>query len=106
MPERIGVIPTWAWIVGAILVIGVVLTGYRMIQTQQRLQTVQTDLERAKQGADQARAMTADLEKRTASLNSELENATTQRGDLQTKLDEATLELKSVQSTLESAQSR
>jgi hypothetical protein len=51
MPERIGAIPTWAWIVGAVLVIGLALTGYRMIQTQQRLQTVQSELESAKQAA-------------------------------------------------------
>ena len=56
--------------------IGVVLTGYRMIQAQQRLQTVQSELESAKQGADQARAMTAGLEKRIASSTQSLRTPT------------------------------
>jgi chromosome segregation ATPase len=92
MVERSSAIPAWAWIVGAVLAIGIVFTGYRTVQTQRHLETVQSELDSAKQAADQARAQTADMEK--------------QRNELQTKLDEATSGVKSVQSELESTQSR
>ena len=72
MPET-SAIPTWAWIVGAILVIADVLfIGYRIVQTQQHLATAQRELESAKQAAEKANA---------------------ERNELQTKLDEATSEV-------------
>jgi hypothetical protein len=51
MPERTSAIPTWAWIVGAVLVIVSIFTGYRMVQTQQHLAAAQSELESAKQAA-------------------------------------------------------
>ena len=30
MPERVGAIPTWAWILGAVLVTVIIFTGYRV----------------------------------------------------------------------------
>jgi len=99
-------LPAWAWIIGAVLVIGIIFTGYRTVQTQQHLATVQSQLESSKQAADQAKAGTVGLEKRTASLISDLEKANAQRSELQTKLDNATSEGKSVRSQLETSQSR
>ena len=86
--------------------IGIIFTGYRTVQAQQHLVTVQRQLESSKQAADQAKAETAGLEKRTAGLISELEKANAHSSELQTKLDNATSEVKSVQSQLENSQSR
>jgi uncharacterized phage infection (PIP) family protein YhgE len=105
-PVDLRKLPAWAWIVGAVLMIGIIFTGYRTVQTQQHLETVQSQLESSKQAADQAKAGTVGLEKRTASLISELEKANVQRSELQTKLDNATSEVKSVRSQLETSQSR
>jgi septal ring factor EnvC (AmiA/AmiB activator) len=86
MVERSSAIPAWAWIVGAVLVIGIVFTGYRTVQTQRHLETVQSELNSAKQAADLVRAQTADLEKRTATINSELEKASVERNELQSEI--------------------
>ena len=55
------------------MMIVIVLAGYRLVQTQQHLETKQSELENAKQVADRAKAQAAELAKRNASLNSELE---------------------------------
>ena len=77
MPERTSAIPAWAWIVGAVLVFVGIFAGYRMVQTQQHLAAAQSELESAKQAAEKANA---------------------ERNELQTKLDEATSEVRSAQS--------
>ena len=61
---------------------------------------MQSELENAKQAADQAKAQATELAKRAASLNSELEKTNAQRNELQTKLDQATSEIESAQSHL------
>ena len=48
MAKRSRTMPTWAWIVGAVLVAGIVFTGYRIIRTEQRLETAQTKPKNAK----------------------------------------------------------
>ena len=83
MPERTSAIPAWAWIVGAVLVIVSIFAGYRMVQTQQHLAAAQSELESAKQAAEKANA---------------------ERNELQTKLDEATSEVRSAQSRLAKTQ--
>jgi penicillin-insensitive murein endopeptidase len=102
MPDRFSAIPAWAWIIGAVLVIGIVLVSYRIVQTQRHLES---ELESAKQAADRAKAEAAELEKRAAGLNSELEKVNTQRNELQVKLDDAASEVKLAQSQLADAQS-
>ena len=86
----------WEWIVlgarlverlvGAVFVILIIVAGYSLVQTQQRLETSQGELENAKQAADEATAQAAELAKRAASLNSALEkaNAIGNAGDLAT----------------------
>ena len=54
MPERISAPPAWAWIVGAVLVIVSIFTGYRIVQTRQDLVTAQSELESVKQAAEKA----------------------------------------------------
>ena len=56
---------------------------------------MQSELEDAKQAADQAKVQATELAKRSASLNSDLEKANAQRSELQTKLDQVTSEIKS-----------
>src|SRR6478672_6749470 len=93
------------WIVGTVFVIVIILIGYRLVQTQQHLQTRQNELANAKQAADQAKAQATELARRAVSLNSALEKANAQRNELQTKLDQATSEITSAQSQLEDKQS-
>jgi cell division protein FtsL len=61
----------WEWIVGAVFVIVIILTGYRLVQTQQHLETTQNELENAKQAADQTKTQARELTKRAASLSLE-----------------------------------
>jgi chromosome segregation ATPase len=103
MLERVGAIPAWVWIVGAVLVIAIIFAGYRVVQTQHRLQTVRSELVSAKDEAAQTNARVAEFEKRADSLRSELDKANVQRNELQTKLDQATTEMEAVQSEVESA---
>jgi len=134
MPERISTIPAWAWIVGAVLLIGIILAGYRTVQIQQHLVTAQSELESAKQAAEKANAERNELEtkldeavsdtksaqsqlaetqSRLEATQSELESATqvaekanTERNELETKLDEAVSDTKSARSQLAETQSR
>ena len=66
----------WEWIAGGVFGIVIILTGYRLVQTQQHLDTMQSELESAKQAADQAKVQATAFAKRAASLNSELEKRT------------------------------
>jgi hypothetical protein len=93
MPERVGAIPAWAWIVGAVLVIVIISTGYRVVQMQHLLQTVRSELVSAKDEAAQTNAQVVEFEKRADRLKSVLEKANAQRNELQTKLDQATTEM-------------
>ena len=83
MPERTSAIPAWAWIVGAVLAIVSIFAGYRMVQTQQHLVAAQSELESAKQAVEKANA---------------------ERNELQTKLEDATSEVRSAQSRLAETQ--
>ena len=79
MPERSSAIPAWAWIVGAVLAIVSIFAGYRLVQTQQHLVAAQSELESAKQAVEKANA---------------------ERNELQSKLEDATSEVRSAQSVL------
>jgi len=60
-------------------------------------------LETAKQAAEEAIAPAVELAKQIARLNSELDEANTQRAELQAKLDQATSELESAKQVAEDA---
>jgi tetratricopeptide (TPR) repeat protein len=66
---------------------------------------MQSELENAKQAADQAKAQGTELAKRAAGLNSELEKTKAQRNELQSKMEQATSEITAAQSQLEDKQS-
>ena len=85
MPERIGGIPGWAWIAGAVLILLSVFMGHRLVQAQQQLADTQIELKNAKTGA---------------------EKATAEREELQVKLEQVTSDLKSTESRVAETQSR
>ncbi len=66
---------------------------------------MQSELETAKQDAEQAKAKAAEVAGLFASLNSELEKTNAQRNELQTKLARATSEAELAKSQLEDKQS-
>ena len=77
----------WEWIVGAVFVIAIILTGYRLVQTQQ---TIQSELENAKQAADQAkRRLRSSRNGPPVSTQSRESERSTH--ELQTKLDQPRL---------------
>jgi predicted nucleic acid-binding Zn-ribbon protein len=130
MPERYSVMPLWAWILGALLVIGLILVTTRVVRVQYELGEVQAKFERADKEAERAAARGAEFDKRVneleaanedaqtkldqansenvelkSKLSSELEAAKTQRADVQAKLDQANSEIAPLKSKLGSAQS-
>src|SRR5262245_36697096 len=80
---------SWEWTVGAVLLVGIALTGYGLVQTRQLLGTTQSELETARLDAAQVKAKAAEFAGSFASLNSELEKANSGRNELRTKLDRA-----------------
>jgi peptidoglycan hydrolase CwlO-like protein len=107
MPEIVSaMLPLWAWIVGAVLVIVIVLNGSRMLQMRQRLQTMESVLLDAKHNAAKANDQVAGLEKQAADLQSELDKEKAARSELQSDFDQAAKELKLTKSQLDDEQSR
>lgn len=112
MRERGNLNPVWVSLVAAIAVIGIILIGYKLLQTQRHVEAVQTELE-------SANARTRELENHATRLSSEredavrqrivsqdkLDEATTERNELQNKLDESTSTIQELQKQLEQAQS-
>jgi len=76
MSERYEINPAWTLLVAAIAIISTILIGYKLLQTQQRGEAVQTELERAN-------ARASELEEHAARLSSEREDAVRQRIDIQ-----------------------
>jgi hypothetical protein len=59
--------------------IGLAYTGYHLVQTQQRLGTMQSELDTVKRDAEWAKAQATEFASLLANLNSELEKANAQR---------------------------
>jgi predicted nucleic acid-binding Zn-ribbon protein len=122
--------PLWAWILGALLVIGLILVTTRAVRVQYELGEVQAKFERAEKEAERAAASGAEFDRRVNELeaayedvqtkldqansenvelknklSSELEATKTQRADVQAKLDQANLEIAQLKSKLRPAQS-
>ena len=62
MPERIGEIPGWAWIAGAVLVVLGIFMGHRLVEAQQQLADTQIELKNVKTGAEKAKAEREELQ--------------------------------------------
>lgn len=80
MAEKTNAVPTWVLIVGVVLVIGILVSGYRTVQVQRDLETVQNQLASAQQAADQAK-----LEVNT--LTTQLENSQSRLETMQSEFD-------------------
>jgi chromosome segregation ATPase len=106
MPERISTIPAWAWIVGAVLVIGIILAGYRIVQTQQYLATAQSELESAKEAAEKASAERKELQTKFDAATSEVKSLQSQLAEIQSRLEATQSELESAQQAADQAKSQ
>jgi chromosome segregation ATPase len=89
-----GINPVWSLLVAAIAVVGTLFVSYKMFKTQQRVEAVQTELERTK-----IRGL--ELEEHAARLSFQREDAVRQRVDIQSRLDEATSEINELRSKLD-----
>ena len=105
MPERSKVLPLWVWIIGALLVVGLIFVGVQTVQTQHHLRAIKAQIATAKDEAAQAMMQAAARNKRADDLNSALEASNTQRNEIQTKLDQATSEIDQLKAKLSAAQS-
>ena len=74
------------WLSGVAILIAVVL-GYLVMQTQKRLETVQSVLHKVSENAIQAKARVVDLEQTAAGLKRELQRADFKRNELQDQLN-------------------
>jgi chromosome segregation ATPase len=94
--------PLWAWLVGALLVIGFIVIATRTVRVQNELGEIQAKLERAENEAEQAATRAAEFSNRVNDLNAELEAAKTQRENIQAKFDQADSENAELKSKLSS----
>jgi chromosome segregation ATPase len=101
MPERIGEIPGWAWIAGAVLIVLSVFMGYRMVQAQQQLAATQIELENSEKGAEKAKAGREELQVKLEQATSALEIAKSRLAETQSRLAVAENELGSTKALFE-----
>jgi chromosome segregation ATPase len=101
MPERIGEIPGWAWIAGAVLIVLSVFMGYRMVQAQQQLAATQIELENSEKGAEKAKAGREELQVKLEQATSALEIAKSRLAKTQSRLAVAENELGSTKALFE-----
>ena len=105
MSDKDSAVPMWAWAFGAILVLGLIVSGYQIFQGQGRLETVQSALKSAGEARDQAQAQATRFEEQAAGLQSQLEQVTADRTELQAKLDQSAAEYEKTNDALEKVQS-
>ena len=89
----------------SVFVIVIVLIGYGLVQTQQHLETMQSELEHVKQ-VRSGKNSSYGARETGRSLSSELEKTNAQRSELQTKLDQVTSEIKNIESNMFDAWAR
>jgi chromosome segregation ATPase len=104
MPEKYG-FSGWVWILAAVVVVGFVVLGSYLVQTQQRLKAVEIELGGAKEEAVRAKAQAAELAKVTENLRLELKAANTAGNEYQGKLDKANAAITELSKKLDTAQS-
>ena len=104
MPEKYG-FSGWVWILAAVVVVGFVVLGSYLVQTQQRLKAVDIELGRAKEETVRAKAGVTELAKVAENLRLELKAANTARNEYQGKLDKANAKIAELSKKLDTAQS-
>ena len=102
MLERKNTMRIGIWIVGALLVIGYIFTGYRTIETRQHLEAVKSKLMSAKQLAAKTAAET---DAQINEIQIKFDQATSKIAQLRNKLDTAQSQLKERASSLEKMRS-
>jgi hypothetical protein len=77
MPEerKRVVLPPWAWIAAAVLVIGIIAAGYRTVHVHHQLIGAQANFARAKDETSDAAMQAKELKKQLDNSKSELEAA-------------------------------
>lgn len=81
-----------------------VVLGYLVMQTQKRLETVQSELHRVSENAVQAKARVVDLEQTTADLNWELKKADFERNELQDQVKKANSKIEQLSEIVDAAE--
>ena len=104
MPEKYG-FSGWVWILATVVVVGFVVLGSYLVQTQQRLKAVEIELGGAKEEAVRAKAQAAELAKVAENVRLELEAANTARNEYQGELDKANATIAELSKKLDTAQS-
>jgi chromosome segregation ATPase len=94
MPEKYRINPAWTLLVAAIAVAGSIFIGHKMLQTQQRVEAAQSELQ-------MTIARASELEEQAARLSFEREEAVRERLGIQDKLDEANREISELQTKLD-----
>ena len=95
--------PQSNWLVGVAILIAVGL-GYLVMQTQKRLETVQSELLRVSENAVQATARVIELEQTTAGLNRELKKADFKRNELQDQVKKANSKIEHLSEIVDAAE--
>ena len=92
MPERIGELPGWAWIAGALLIGLSLVMGYGTVEAQRQSAATRIELENAKTAAEKA---TAESAERQGQLEQALKSAESRLAEAQSRLDGAENDLAS-----------
>jgi chromosome segregation ATPase len=98
MPEKYTINRVWTLLVAAIAVASTIFIGYKMLQTQGRVETAQAELQKAN-------ARVAELEEHAARLSFQREEAIRERIDIRDKLDDANRQKGELQSKLDQSTS-
>ena len=75
MLDRYSTNPIWATLIAAMAVVGIIIIGYKLLQTRRHVEALQTELERTS-------ARATELEEHAARLSYQREDAVRQRTDL------------------------
>lgn len=103
MPDKYG-LSGWVWMLTTVVLVGFVVLGTYLMQTQHRLKAAELELSRAEEETVRAKAGAAELAKVAEDLRTELKTANTARNELQGKLDKANAAIAELSSKLDTAQ--
>ena len=91
------------WLSGVAILIAVVL-AYLVMQTQKRLETVQSELHKVSQNAVRAKARVVDLELTAAGLKREIQRADFKRNELQDQLNKKNSKIEQLSEIVDAAE--
>ena len=94
-----------AWTVGAALLLLTSILGYHVVQTHQRLETVQAQINTLREESSQAKRRAAELERTNLDLRAELSQANTERSELQSAFQRAASQIKGLSNNADEVRS-